>query len=287
VTCEKSLRNNRPPGVFVTKADGGVYVVRNHVATLLAFPGILVGSLSLVPDMATETATLFVGYRAGLAMNQPPSTVMTPFSNGISDSVSFTYNGVSHVSSAVYGAAWIASAPGGLAVCQADCEGGRLPATVDVIEFLNTGLNHYFLTANLEEAQQIDAGAAGPGWTRTNRSFKAYQGIAGSPFSDAIGKVCRFYGTPGRGPNSHFYTAFASECAGVQQDPGWRLEDPEAFAILVPKAESPCYLPVYRAYNNRAAFNDSNHRYMTERSDYDAMVAAGWIGEGPVFCTFQ
>ena len=42
--------------------------------------------------------------------------------------------------------------------------------------------------------------------------------------------------------------------------------------------------PVFRAYNNRAAFNDSNHRYMTERGDYDAMIAAGWIGEGPVFC---
>jgi serine protease len=156
---------------------------------------------------------------------------------------------------------------------------------VDVIEFHNSDLNHYFLTANAQEAQQIDAGGAGPGWTRTNRSFKGYQGIQGSPLSSHT--VCRFYGTPGRGPNSHFYTAFASECAGVQQDPGWRLEDPEAFAIFVPNAVTSCDHPVYRAYNNRAAFNDSNHRYMTERSDYDAMVAAGWTGEGQVFCTFR
>ena len=156
---------------------------------------------------------------------------------------------------------------------------------MDVIEFHNSDLNHYFLTANAQEAQQIDAGGAGPGWTRTNRSFKGYRGIQGSPLSSHT--VCRFYGTPGRGPNSHFYTAFASECAGVQQDPGWRLEDPEAFAIFVPNAVTSCDHPVYRAYNNRAAFNDSNHRYMTERSDYDAMVAAGWTGEGQVFCTFR
>jgi hypothetical protein len=276
------------PAVFVTKVDGGVYVVRDHVATLLAFPEIQVLLLSLVPDLTTHTSTLFVRYPAGLARNQPPSTVMTPFSNGINGSFSpIYYTGITRVSSATYGTAWIAGAEGGLAVCRAACDSGQEPPIVDVIEFHHANLNHYFLTANAVEAQQIDAGSAGPGWTRTHRSFRAYRGIEGAPASMGLGQVCRFYGTPGRGPNSHFYTGFASECAGVQQDPGWRLEDPEAFAILVPNAATPCDRPVYRAYNQRAAFNDSNHRYMTERSDYEAMVAAGWVGEGPVFCTFQ
>ena len=191
---------------------------------------------------------------------------------------------VSRVSSTNYGAAWIARAQHGLAVCQAACDSGQEPAIVQVIEVHNANLNHYFLTANALEAEQIDAGPAGQGWTRTNRSFKASQGTQGTPASMGLANVCRFYGTPGRGPNSHFYTAFAGECTGVQLDPGWQLEDPEAFAILLPGAATPCERPVYRAYNNRAAFNDSNHRYMTDRADYDAMVADGWTGEGQVFC---
>jgi hypothetical protein len=261
---------------------GGAYVVRDRVATPLAFPGIQARSFSLVPDFATGTSTLFISHPAGLAVSRPPSTAVTSFDNGIPAGESVY--GVARVSSAAYGPAWIAGAEGGLAVCRAACDSGQEPPIVEVIEFHHANLNHYFLTANALEAQQIDAGSAGPGWTRTHRSFRAYRGIEGAPASMGLGQVCRFYGTPGRGPNSHFYTAFASECAGVQQDPGWRLEDPEAFAILVPDAATPCDHPVYRAYNHRAAFNDSNHRYMTERSDYEAMVAAGWSGEGPVFC---
>jgi hypothetical protein len=30
--------------------------------------------------------------------------------------------------------------------------------------------------------------------------------------------------------------------------------------------------------------NDSNHRYTTSDAIYAVMVAAGWIGEGAVFC---
>ena len=33
--------------------------------------------------------------------------------------------------------------------------------------------------------------------------------------------VCRFYA---KGPNSHFYTAEAVECAAVKNDPGWTFE---------------------------------------------------------------
>ena len=45
--------------------------------------------------------------------------------------------------------------------------------------------------------------------------------------------VCRFFGTPGKGPNSHFYTADAAECAKVKTLPavdvrGDRLLHPDA-----------------------------------------------------------
>jgi hypothetical protein len=40
---------------------------------------------------------------------------------------------------------------------------------------------------------------------RTGDDFLAYRALSNSPGND----VCRFYT---RGANSHFYTAFASEC---------------------------------------------------------------------------
>ena len=43
-----------------------------------------------------------------------------------------------------------------------------------------------------------------------------------------------------------------------------------------------CYL--YRAYNNRFAQNDSNHRYATDVAVYNSMVTMGWSGEGVVMC---
>ena len=41
---------------------------------------------------------------------------------------------------------------------------------------------------------------------------------------------------------------------------------------------------IFRAYNNRFAFNDSNHRYMTSITLYNQMLAMGWSGEGVVMC---
>ena len=69
-------------------------------------------------------------------------------------------------------------------------------AVVDgVVEFYNTGLNHFFLTANGVEAASIDAGGSGPGWNRTGNVFK----------SGGTNAVCRFYGVQAAGgPNGHF-----------------------------------------------------------------------------------
>jgi hypothetical protein len=150
-----------------------------------------------------------------------------------------------------------------------------------VVEFYNTSLNHYFITADPAEASGIDQGAAGPGWMRTGLTFNAY------PLGDAP-SVCRFYGTPGQGPNSHFYTADARECNSVKQDAGWTFEG-VVFGIAVPTG-GVCpagTVPVYRAYNNRFAFNDSNHRFTTSLAAYQATTAQGWVGEGVVMCSPQ
>jgi hypothetical protein len=115
--------------------------------------------------------------------------------------------------------------------------------TVNVIEFHNTVLNHYFVTADPAEASAIDAGAAGAGWVRTGQRFSAYpsnldatkarrncliqnvQAKLAQKRDDTeacesapdvpIGQsaVCRFYAS---GPNSHFYTAKHDECYSLQ-----------------------------------------------------------------------
>ena len=102
--------------------------------------------------------------------------------------------------------------------------------------------------------------------------------------SDAL-PVCRFYGTPGRGPNSHFYTVRASECAQVKLDPGWMYEGIAFYAYAPVNGQCAAgQQAVYRVYNNRFAQNDSNHRYMTDIFEYARMQTLGWLPEGVVLC---
>jgi len=162
---------------------------------------------------------------------------------------------------------------------------------VTVSEFYAPSLNHYFRTAVPAEAAAIKANPAS-GFVYTNKDFRAFL-YSSHPASAQ--QVCRFYGSLTIGPNSHFYTAAPEECAFLRQlalttpdnVPRWNFEE-YSFAIDVPtKGACPASapIPVYRAYNNRAAQNDSNHRYTTDLGVYQQMVAAGWSGEGIVMCS--
>lgn len=159
-----------------------------------------------------------------------------------------------------------------------------------VTEFYNSILNHYFVTANLAEAASIDAGGSGPGWSRTNQTWKAW---VNGPIPNAA-EVCRFYGSidinpatgQRRGPNSHFYTLEPAECAAVKTDAGWTFEFAGKFWLVRPVNNAcPAWTQaIYRVYNNRFAFNDSNHRYMISVALYNAMLGLGWAPEGIVAC---
>jgi hypothetical protein len=169
------------------------------------------------------------------------------------------------------------------------CHDTRVLQMQSAIEYYNTTLNHYFMTANTAEINYVDAGSAGPGWTKTGRSFKVFASADTAPVNAL--PVCRFYGTPGRGPNSHFYTVNPDECAGVKLDPGWTYEG-IVFYILKPSmgvcpwyGSSTASQRVWRNYNNRFAYNDSNHRYTTDSAIYSQMQSAGWTGEGVVMCS--
>ena len=162
--------------------------------------------------------------------------------------------------------------------------------TATVVEFYNTSLAHYFVTASPAEASAIDGGSAGPGWIRTGGRFSAFHNA-----SDDTGllAVCRFYGSTDldpatglrRGPNSHFYTSDAAECAQAKEDPGWTYEG-IAFHIHAPAGQdcAASTQKVYRSYNGGYVRNDSNHRYTTDLTVQQKMPAQGFSPEGIVMC---
>ena len=53
------------------------------------------------------------------------------------------------------------------------------------------------------------------GWARTGEGFKAY--AAGSYNDGTVRPVCRFYGLPSAGLDSHFYSASPAECFAVDE----------------------------------------------------------------------
>jgi len=144
------------------------------------------------------------------------------------------------------------------------------------VEFFNAALGHFFVSASADEIAALDAGAFGGAWTRTGQSIKT-GGSAG---------VCRFYGMPPKGPDSHFLTANAAECAQVMRAyAAWTFEN-HAFAIT-PAVGGACaagLVPVRRFYNNPTTTAQMNHRFVVSPAVAAEMAAQGWIDEGVVMC---
>jgi hypothetical protein len=158
-------------------------------------------------------------------------------------------------------------------------------SVVAVYEFYNTNLKHYFRTSSAVEAAAIDKGSAGAGWVRTGDNFAAYAAATNTPGSD----VCRFYTF---GANSHFYTAFAEECAALKSPTsGWTYEG-LSFRLGLPANQTSTACPagtffVYRLYNDRFAQTDSNHRFTSIFDDIATLQAQGWKYEGLAFCSLN
>jgi hypothetical protein len=162
----------------------------------------------------------------------------------------------------------------------------NLPGETVAAEFHNTLLDHYFVAASRGEIDGILDGAAGPGWSLTGQSFKVHPTMPADTFT-GVGPVCRFYGMPAGGPNSHFFTASAEECETVKRNGGWFYEGIGFYLRPVTGPGRRCpdgYLSVNRAYNNGAARNDSNHRFTTSDSTIREMGRQGWTVEGTVMC---
>ena len=159
--------------------------------------------------------------------------------------------------------------------------GGEYP----VVEFHNTVLDHYFISAVPSEIEAV-ANDGAEGWEMTGQGFKAWLSMPSDTLVP-VNPVCRFYGLPAGGPNSHFYTAIPSECEMVKTWGGWHYEGigfyirPSEYTAQCP----PGWLAVMRAYNNGYVRNDSNHRFSTSDSTMREMASKGWNFEGNVMCS--
>jgi hypothetical protein len=71
-----------------------------------------------------------------------------------------------------------------------------------------------FITGNANEISDLDSGVH-TGWARTGQSFKGY--AIGSSGGTTRRPVCRAYGSPAVGLDSHFYSASPDECIATLQ----------------------------------------------------------------------
>jgi hypothetical protein len=160
---------------------------------------------------------------------------------------------------------------------------GAHAAAVTVVEFYNAQLDHYFMSPLAPDIDALDSGRIA-GWNRTGYNFLAFGAAADAP---GLSPVCRYYIPPEHG-DSHFFSASPAECAAVQarigSDPNYSnyvLETAAAFYVALPDAATGAcpagYVPVFRLWNQRA---DSNHRYTTDATVRDAMIARGYVPEG-------
>jgi photosystem II stability/assembly factor-like uncharacterized protein len=152
--------------------------------------------------------------------------------------------------------------------------------TVQAIEYFHPSLGHYFLTASPLEIALLDSGHF-TGWHRTGLALNVFP--AGTTWPEGTSPVCRFYGRPEYGLDTHFYSASPAECQAVIDRFGaaWILETSSAFGVYLPDPlDGHCRAgatPVYRVYNQRP---DVNHRYTASIDVREAMVQQGWDYEG-------
>ena len=106
--------------------------------------------------------------------------------------------------------------------------------------------------ASVHEVAKLDA-SVHAGWMRPGHSFQAY----GPNGSGGRGRsVCRWYGSPDAGLDTHFFSASYTECVGMFVPyfrPGWTRETENAFEIALPDLPTgTCAagtIPVYRLWN--------------------------------------
>lgn len=168
-------------------------------------------------------------------------------------------------------------------------------APVTVVEYYNATLDAYFITGRTAEQTTLDSLPAD--FRRTGMQFAAAAAGAAAPAGDV--RICRFYisvASPASAfTNSHFYGREGIDCEAIlaQLPAGFSYEGFD-FAVTSPATPGAAGLPavcpgnaptrVYRAFRPGANGRTGNHRYTVSSASYEAMIAAGWAGEGVAFC---
>jgi hypothetical protein len=154
-------------------------------------------------------------------------------------------------------------------------------ALTEVVEYYIPSSNKYFITGRADEKAMLDSM---PGtFQRTTKKFF----IAAKAKYGNVSDVYRFY-APLPGANSHVFVDKADrDLINSFPNTGLVDEGPD-FGTIKPDQFGACptwaAVKVYRSFRNSAIVGQRNHRYTDNLSDYNAMTAAGWSPEGPVFC---
>jgi hypothetical protein len=140
-------------------------------------------------------------------------------------------------------------------------------------------LDQYFVTADTAEIARLDRSTPNR-WRWAGEGFHVFP--AGSNLKSTV-PVCRFYGKPEAGLDSHVLSANAGECAALETaaSSAWILESREVFRVVLPDAVSgTCpkdHPPVYRLWNGRP---DGGHHLTISRATRQRLVDIGHIPEG-------
>jgi YVTN family beta-propeller protein len=150
------------------------------------------------------------------------------------------------------------------------------PSTTIATDYHHAGFDHYFHTANGDEANVLNDGAFGEDWKQTQQYWRVWKtaGVGRVP-------VCRFFSTTFGVKSSHFYTPYDTECAALKAGNALSYEE-IAYYVALPDASgkcSPAFRELYRLYNNGMG-DAPNHAYTPSRAVRDALAAKGWIPEG-------
>lgn len=155
-------------------------------------------------------------------------------------------------------------------------------STSVAVEYQRTGTDQYFLTNDSAEILALDEGKHA-GWTRTGQQIPVYH--VGDRSAATRSPVCRLYGSPQPGNDTHVYSASPSECSSILATPGgWVLETTEAFVADLPSATTGACpagsQPIYGLSNNKP---NQSERLTSSAVIRDQMLAVGWVrlGIGP------
>ncbi len=157
--------------------------------------------------------------------------------------------------------------------------GGAVPRVMFAVEYYHSTLDHYFMTADPAEITALDTGRF-TGWQRTGMGFNVFDPADATPMS--LG-VCRLYGSPAYGLDTHFYSASGTECADTMRNwpAQWTLESSNVFRMALPDMMSGACpsgtMSVFRTWNQRT---DSNHRYTMDPVVQMGMRTHGGMAEG-------